>query len=72
MLVIPQAHGQEGTGPKLQQPAVQLLGHEVEPVEAARPTHCLGQKGLPQVEMSHTDCTIRRGRAVTYQGIQGD
>lgn len=33
MLVIAQAHGQEGAAPELQQPAVQLLGHEVEPTE---------------------------------------
>jgi len=33
VLVIAQAHGQEGAAPELQQPAVQLLGHEVEPTE---------------------------------------
>lgn len=33
MLVIAQAHGQESAAPKLQQPAVQLLGHKVEPTE---------------------------------------
>lgn len=31
MLVITEAHRQEGAAPKLQQPSVQLLGHEIEP-----------------------------------------
>lgn len=33
VLVIAQTHGQEGAAPQLQQPAVQLLGHKVKPVE---------------------------------------
>lgn len=36
MLVIPQARRQEGAAPELQQPTVQLLGHEIEPTESER------------------------------------
>lgn len=36
MLVVTQAHGQEGSAPELQQPAVQLLGHKIEPVWRGR------------------------------------
>lgn len=36
VLVIAQAHGQEGAAPELQQPSVQLLGHKVEPTERRR------------------------------------
>ena len=41
MLVISQARRQEGAAPKLQQPSVQLLGHEIEPTE--REPGLLGQ-----------------------------
>ena len=45
VLVIAQAHRQEGTAPELQQPAVQLLGHEVEPTEKTELVLAPGPQG---------------------------
>lgn len=47
VLVIAQAHGQEGAAPELQQPAVQLLGHEVE----------LGVRRVPETQHSKVHLT---------------
>lgn len=57
VLVIAQAHGQKGAAPELQQPAVQLLGHEVEPTEKTEPVLAPG----PQGREAHAQRTAQGG-----------